>query len=151
MRDCGDVPGPGPSRSVVLVGAGWRSDDVRDIGDVCAQVLLDPQWASQTLVLTGARAVTFGEIAAMVSQIRGDAVSTLEITPADVRDNLLGRGMASWEAEHLQEMYQLFRDGQSEFVTGDVERVLGRAPRTVEDYLHEIRDDLVQTDSAATR
>jgi hypothetical protein len=48
--------------------------------------------------------------------------------------------MAPWEAEHFQEMYQLFRDRRSEFVTTDVEHVLGRAPRTVEDYLHECRE-----------
>ena len=131
--------------------AGISFVDARDIGDVCAEVLLDPQWASQTLVLTGSRAVTFGEIAELVSQIRGAAVGILEITPADVRDNLLGRGMAPWEAEHFQEMYQLFRDGQSEFVTGDLERVLGRAPRTVEAYLHEARDELTATDSVAAR
>ena len=54
---------------------------------------------------------------------------------ADVRDSLLERGMPRWEAERFQEMYQLFRDRQSEFVTPDVEQVLGRPPRSVEDYL----------------
>jgi NAD(P)H dehydrogenase (quinone) len=38
-------------------------------------------------------------------------------------------------AEHFEEMYQLFRDGRSEFVSGDVERLLGRPPGTVEDHL----------------
>ncbi|HEV2637411.1 MAG TPA: hypothetical protein VGX23_19820 [Actinocrinis sp.] len=52
---------------------------------------------------------------------------------------LLGRGMAPWEAQQFEEMYQLFRDAKSEFVTGDVERVLSRSPRTVEDYLRERR------------
>jgi hypothetical protein len=35
-------------------------------------------------------------------------------------------------------MYQLFRDGRSEFVTGDVERLLGRPPGTVEEHLSAI-------------
>jgi hypothetical protein len=35
-------------------------------------------------------------------------------------------------------MYQLFRDGRSEFVTGVVERLLGRAPGTVEEHLAAI-------------
>ena len=48
--------------------------------------------------------------------------------------------MARWEAEHFQEMYQLFRDGRSEFVTGDVERLLGRPPGTVEEYLATLPD-----------
>ncbi len=129
--------------------AGISFIDARDVGEVCATVLLDSAWASQTLVLTGRRAVTFAEIADMVSQQTGRHVATTEITPADVRENLRGRGMAAWEAEHFQEMYQLFRDGQSEFVTDDVERVLGRPPRTVEDYLAEQHISTVVDEAAA--
>ena len=128
-----------------IAGAGISFVDARDIAEVAAEVLIDPQWASQTLVLTGARAVTFAEIAAMVTELTGREITTAEITPGDVRANLAGRGMARWEAEHFAEMYQLFRDGASEFVTGDVERVLGKPPRPVEDYLRENHDAL-QTD-----
>lgn len=122
------VGGPIPN---AIGGAGISFVDARDVGEVCAAVLLDPAWTGETLVLTGARAVTFAEIA----QVCG--APTVEITPADVRENLLGRGMARWEAEHFEEMYQLFRDGESEFVSDDVARVLGRGPRTVEAYLRE--------------
>jgi len=34
-------------------------------------------------------------------------------------------------------MYELFRRGESEFVTDDVQRVTGRAPRTIEAYIAE--------------
>ncbi len=123
--------------------AGISLIDARDVGEVCAETLVDPRWAGETLVLTGPRSVTFSEIADLVTTETGQQVGTLDITPADVRTNLLTRGMAPWEAEHFAEMYQLFRDGESEFVSGDVERVLGRPPRTVEDYLHERRDVLL--------
>ena len=93
------------------------------------------QWDGQSLVLTGPRAVGFAEIAGLVSAKTGQSVGTREITPADIRIQLEQRGMARWEAEHFQEMYQLFRDGRSEFVSGDVERLLGRPPGTVEDHL----------------
>jgi hypothetical protein len=45
----------------------------------------------------------------------------------------------------------MFRNGQSEFVTNDVERVLGRVPRTVEDYLHERHDILLPSTPVADR
>ncbi|GAA1555616.1 NmrA family NAD(P)-binding protein [Dactylosporangium maewongense] len=112
--------------------AGISLVDTRDVGDVCAELLTEDRWTGQTVVLTGGRAVTYREIAGLLG------AETVDITPADVRASLLERGTALWEAEHFQEMYQLFRDGQSEFVTPDVERVLGRAPRTVEDYLQEL-------------
>lgn len=131
--------------------AGISLIDGRDIGDVCAAVLLDPAWDKQTLVLTGPRAVTVPEIAALVGKETGREIGTKDITPADVRDSLLARGMARWEAGHFEEMYQLFRNGESEFVTDDVARVLGRPPRTVEDYLHERRGELLPDDMVAPR
>ncbi|MGI5176506.1 hypothetical protein ACQEVZ_09275 [Dactylosporangium sp. CA-152071] len=130
--------------AVLLIGAtgnaGISLVDTRDVGDVCAELLTEDRWTGQTVVLTGGRAVTYREIAGLLG------AETVDITPADVRASLLERGTALWEAEHFQEMYQLFRDGQSEFVTPDVERVLGRAPRTVEDYLQELA---VSTPTAA--
>jgi uncharacterized protein YbjT (DUF2867 family) len=115
--------------------AGISFIDTRDIGRCAAAALLGPDWDGQTLILTGPAPVTFAEIATVVSRVTGQPVGTLDITPADVRRTLEGRGMARWEAEHFEEMYQLFRDGLSEFVSDDVERMTGRAPGSVEAYL----------------
>jgi NAD(P)H dehydrogenase (quinone) len=142
VRSTGMIPNAIGSSGISLI-------DARDIGDVCAAVLTEERWAGQTLVLTGPRSVTFGQIAELLSAQTGRDVGTVDITPDDVRQSLLARGMPDWEAEHFQEMYQLFRDGKSEFVTSDVEGVLGHAPRTVEDYLRECRDSLA-TPAGAT-
>jgi NAD(P)H dehydrogenase (quinone) len=99
------------------------------------QIMLPAVKATGAMVLTGPRAVGFAEIAEMASAKTGQPAGTREITPADVRIQLEQRGMARWEAEHFEEMYQLFRDGRSEFVSDDVERLLGRPPGTVEDHL----------------
>jgi NAD(P)H dehydrogenase (quinone) len=79
--------------------------------------------------------VTFAQIADMISASTGHQVGTQEITPADVRRQLEQRGMARWEAEHFEEIYQLFRDGRSEFVSGDVARLPDRPPGTVGEHL----------------
>ena len=75
----------------------------------------------------------------MVSDATGRRIETLETTPEAVRLNLLERGMDEWEAGHFAEMYQLFRDGASEFVTDDATRILGRDLLTVEQYVQENR------------
>jgi NAD(P)H dehydrogenase (quinone) len=121
-------------------GAGISFIDARDVGACAATVLTDSRWDGQTLILTGPRAVTYRQIAEMISERTGRQVGIREITPADVRRALEARGMAAWEAGHFEEMYQLFRDGRSEFVTGDVEKLLGRAPGTVEDHLAALPD-----------
>ncbi|HWD02875.1 MAG TPA: NmrA family NAD(P)-binding protein [Amycolatopsis sp.] len=144
VRATGAIPNAIGTSAISLI-------DGRDIGEVCAEVLLDSKWHGETLTLTGPRSVTYAEIAALVAKETGRDVKLSEITPADVRENLLARRMARWEAEHFEEMYQLFRDGESEFVTNDVERVLGRPPRTVEDFLHEQRDLLLAAEPAVGR
>lgn len=116
--------------------------DAQDVGEVCAAVLTESRWEGETVVLTGPRPVTFREIATLISGETGRDIGIVDITPADVRETLLARGVEPWEAEHFEEMYQLFRDGDSEFVSDDVERVLGRPPRSVENYLHERRESL---------
>jgi uncharacterized protein YbjT (DUF2867 family) len=116
--------------------------DARDVGAVGAKVLTSHDWDGQTLLLTGPRAVTYPEIAGIVSAIRGQDTPVAESTPAAVRASMIARGLEDWEADHFEEMYQLFRDGKSEFVTDTVEAVTGKAPRTVEAYLVEISDRL---------
>ena len=124
----GAIPNPLASSGISMI-------DARDIGEVAAAVLAGDRWDGQTLVLTGPRAVTYAEIAEMVGRVRGEPVPTVEITPADVRASLLARGMHAWEADHFQEMYQIFRGGGSTYVTDVVEQVTGHPARTVEDYV----------------
>jgi uncharacterized protein YbjT (DUF2867 family) len=116
--------------------------DARDVAAVAARTLTSDAWDGETLVLTGPRAITYREIAGLVSEIRGEQVPVADITPADVRVAMLARGLQPWEAEHFEEMYQLFRDGESAFVTDTVERVTGAPPRTVEAYLAELAPSL---------
>jgi NAD(P)H dehydrogenase (quinone) len=120
-----------------IAGAGISFIDARDIGECAALALTTDAWDGQTLVLTGPRAVTYADIAATIEQLTGQQVAVKEITPADVRAMMLGRGTPQWEAEHFEEMYEMFRRGESEFISGDVERITGHPPRTVEAYLAE--------------
>ena len=133
VQATGAIPNPIGTAGISFINA-------RDVGECAAETLLTQQWDGQVLVLTGPRAVTFAEIADLISAKTGRQVGTREITPADVRAQLEQRGMARWEAEHFEEMYQLFRDGRSEFVTSDVERLLGRPPGTVKDHLAASQD-----------
>lgn len=128
VRSTGVIPN-------AIATAGISFIHARDIGECAADALTGTRWDGRTLVLTGPGPVTFAEIARMVSERTGQRVGLREITPADVRRDLETRGVAPWEAQHFQEMYQLFRDGRSEFVSDDVERVLGRPPTSVAEYL----------------
>ena len=118
-----------------LGSAGLSLIDARDVGAVAAQVLTRHDWDGQTLVLTGPRAVAYSEIAALIGRRIGDAPTVVDVELDAVHASLLGRGMAEWEADHFEEMYALFKAGESEFVTGTVREVTGQDPRTIEAYL----------------
>ncbi|GLI26940.1 hypothetical protein ARHIZOSPH14_11820 [Agromyces rhizosphaerae] len=121
-----------------LGAAGISLIDARDVGAVAARVLLARDWDGRTLSLTGPRAVTYAEIADLVAERRGEPVDVVEVTPAQVRASLVERGTPEWEADHFAEMYELFRAGESEFVTDTVEDVTGRPARSVEAFLDEV-------------
>lgn len=115
--------------------AGLSMIDAADVGDVAARVLTKPDWDGETIILTGPRAVTYYEIAKLVGSISGQEIEVVEITPADIRESSLARGVELWEAEHFEEMFQAFRDDKASFVTDNVELIAGHAPGTIEDYL----------------
>ena len=135
LRTTGKIPN-------ALGTSGLSFIDARDVGAVAARTLVSDAWDGGTLVLTGPRALTYSEIAEIVSANRGERTEVAEVTPADVRASLVARGLEDWEADHFEEMYQLFRDGESAFVTNTVSVVTGSDPRTVEDYLAEIAPTL---------
>ena len=118
--------------------AGISLIDARDVGAVAAAVLTDHRWDGQTLSLTGPRAVTYAEVATWVSDTLGTPTRVVDVTPTEIRAGLIARGTADWEADHFAEMYDLFRAGESEFVTDTVEQVTQRPARTVEAFLNEI-------------
>lgn len=115
--------------------AGVSMIDARDIGECAAEALLTTKWDGRTLTLTGPRAVGFAELAELIGERIDKRVGTTDTTPADVRHNLEQFGMAGWEARHVEEMFELYRDHRSESVSANVAAILGRSPSTVDDYL----------------
>lgn len=140
VRAAGSVPNPIGSAGISFI-------DARDIADVAAVVLTDAAWEGRTLVLTGPRSVTYDQIAAALSEGYGVPATTVPSSPAIVRESLTARGVPAWEAEHFEEMYEMFARGESEFVTDTVAEVTGHEPRTVEAYLAENAATLQQAGS----
>ncbi|PRY44667.1 NmrA family NAD(P)-binding protein [Umezawaea tangerina] len=125
LRTTGVLPNPLGTAAISLV-------DARDVGAVAARALTSDAWDGRTLVLTGPRAVTYQELADLVSAGTGTPVTVVDVGLDAVRDSLVGRGLPEWEVRHVGEMYELFRGGASAFVTDDIRQVLGVEPRGVE-------------------
>lgn len=117
--------------------AGVNLIDARDVGACAAEALCSSRWDGHTMVLTGPRAVTFPELANIVGESIGKPVRTKDVMPADIRRTLEKQRMPGWEARHSEEMFELFRNGRSEFISDDLETMIGRPPYTVERYISD--------------
>ncbi|NGO68909.1 NAD(P)H-binding protein [Streptomyces boncukensis] len=109
--------------------------DIEDVADAAAAVLSEPgRHAGRVYELTGPRALTFGEAVELISRASGRPLAYRRISPAEYAAKLVGEGVSEDDAHHVAEMFVLMERGLISATTDDVATVLGRAPRTFEDY-----------------
>ncbi|GLX21967.1 NmrA family NAD(P)-binding protein [Streptomyces lavendulae] len=111
--------------------------DVRDIGDAAAALLTRPEPAGGVYPLTGGRAYSHRELTALLGDMLGRPVRYLDLSPSKLYAHLVGRaGMPPWLASHVVEIQQL-AVAREETPDDTFLRLTGRAPRTMEAFLHE--------------
>lgn len=110
--------------------------DLEDVADVAAAVLREPaRHTGRVYELTGPRAVGFDEAVELISRAAGRPIGYREISPADYAATLVAVGWPAEAARDVAEMFVLLgREPLGDPADG-VEAVLGRAPRTFEDYV----------------
>ena len=104
--------------------------DVRDVAEVAAEVLRDDSGRHDgaTYTLTGPRAVSLADAAALLSTHLGAPVDYLPISDQAQRDTLLSYGAEGWIADMVTEYGAAYADGWGDRVSPDVQEVLGRPP-----------------------
>ncbi|WP_306321611.1 MULTISPECIES: NAD(P)H-binding protein [unclassified Streptomyces] len=110
--------------------------DAADIADVAVAVLggAPGRYAGEVLDLTGPELLTWGEAVAAVAAATG---TVKRYVPVPVREYgaVLGEfGMPEEEAAFLVDLFETLLDGRNASVSGGVERVLGRGPRTFAEF-----------------
>ncbi|MBQ1074632.1 NmrA family NAD(P)-binding protein [Micromonospora sp. C31] len=115
--------------------------DVRDVGAAAAAVFADPA-AHRGLghLLTGPAALDFHQVAAILSRELGH---TVRYEPASVIGYLrhVRRQGLPWPRALVQAtLHTGLRRGQAQTVDPTLARLLGRAPRTLQDFVHDHRD-----------
>ncbi|MBL1117748.1 NAD(P)H-binding protein [Streptomyces sp. 110] len=110
--------------------------DVEDVADAAAAVLTEPgRHAGRVYELTGPRALTFGEAVELISRASGRPLTYRQVSPAEYAATLVEEGLSEEDAHHVAEMFVLMERGLLAGTTDDLATVLGRAPRTFEDYV----------------
>jgi uncharacterized protein YbjT (DUF2867 family) len=111
--------------------------DIRDLSEAAALVIRDPALHGNTYDLSGPDAYTAPEIAVLLSNILGHQVTYLPVSPDDRRSALLDSGVSPWFTELLLSLETSAEAGQIGAVTTTLTDLLGRPPRTVQEFLIE--------------
>lgn len=113
--------------------------DARDIAAVATQLLSHGDFDQQAFDLTGPRALDHDEVAAILSQAAGRTITFEDITADAMRAGLLQGGVPAPYAEFMVTILGYFKAGYAERTTDAVQRITGRAPRSIEQYAQDNR------------
>lgn len=115
--------------------------DVRDIGDVAATVFADPAaHRGVAHTLTGARALDFTEVAAVLTNELGRPIHYRPATVPGYLRHLRARRLPLAQRLVQTALHAGLRRGHAEAVDPTLPRLLGRPARTLERYVRDHRD-----------
>jgi uncharacterized protein YbjT (DUF2867 family) len=86
--------------------------------------------AGQTYLLTGPDRLSYYDVAATFSALLGRAITYREVSPEDNRDAMIRAGVPEPVAIMNAQAFGLIAQGDADWLSNDIESVLGRAPRS---------------------
>jgi uncharacterized protein YbjT (DUF2867 family) len=108
-----------------------------DIAAVAVRVLTAQDHDAESLVITGPEALSFREITAKIGAAIGQALTFQPISDDEARRLYLATGASAEETEAHIALWRAIREGRLATVTGNVERILGRKPITLDQWAME--------------
>jgi uncharacterized protein YbjT (DUF2867 family) len=125
----------GPFRNVQ-----WPWIDARDVGAVAAKALGDPAHAGQTYLLSASQSLTYHEVAERLSAVLQMPIRFMDISANEARGRLRLDGGSPVLIEAKLELWDAFASGYIKTIpTQTVKEILGREPRTLEDFARDYR------------
>jgi len=111
--------------------------DVRDIAVVAAKALAGGEHSRKTYELNGPEALTYAELGEKVSKHAGRAVQYVNIPVEAQRKGMLEQGMPAWQVDALLDLQEYYVSGKGGAVDPLLQKLLGRAPVTMDRFLAE--------------
>lgn len=112
--------------------------DVRDIVECAGFAAVSDQFDNQIIELSGPESVSFHDVASVLSDVTGRTIKYVPVTPEAVRESMLRAGLDEWISTLMCDYSQAYSEGWGDFVTDNVERITGHAPRNVERFVREV-------------
>lgn len=140
IRDDGELPVPAGNGRTSFV-------DTRDVGEAAARLILNHGTGSGAFVLTGNEALDYFQVADILSH---ELQRRIVYTRPSLRAFRRRVGAAGWDTGYARLVGRLFytvRFGAAVRVSGDLERILERQPRTLQEYVRDYRDAWAQAEA----
>lgn len=99
-----------------------------DIAAVAAAALTGSGHEGKAYEPTGPEALTIGQAAAVIGEVSGRKISYVDVPEAAAHKAMSDMGMPKWMVDAMMELHAVDKAGYAAKVTGDVQRVTGRAP-----------------------
>jgi uncharacterized protein YbjT (DUF2867 family) len=109
--------------------------DATDIAEVAASALTQDRHNGQVYVLTGPRAISFGEATDLIAKATGRTIRHIDVDPEVYVEQQVADGIPRDVAQILTGVFTAIRNGQAAALADGVQRALGRPPRPFEDYV----------------
>lgn len=108
-----------------------------DIAAVAVKVLMAADHIGESLPLTGPEALTFAEVTAKIGRAIGKKLMFEPISDDEAQQRYAATGAPEVETEAHVELWRAIREGRLATVTETVERILGRKPIALEQWISE--------------
>lgn len=118
--------------------------DVRDIAEVGALVLTEPGHEGRAYELTGSEALTYAEVAARLSAATGRSIRYTDPSPLAFFRHMRARGISTGQILVMEAIYATARFGLAARVTPETAQLLGRPPRSFDDFARDVAPLLSQ-------
>ena len=135
--------GPSAVETGVQVPAGNRKFTAAtrdDLAAAHAAVLTGTGHEGKSYYLSGAPAVSWADIARILSQIHGKDVPYIAISDEEYVESMAALGFPDFVAPFILKWVQGMNQGEWEEVTDDLETLIGRKPTTPAEYLRSVAE-----------
>lgn len=106
-----------------------------ELAEAHAIILSTSGHENKTYSLSGSQSVSFADLAKILSEIKGQDVPFTTITKAEYIDGTMAKGVPRHVAEFITSWVTAIEEGEFEYQSGDLERLLGRKTKTLRAYL----------------
>jgi uncharacterized protein YbjT (DUF2867 family) len=108
--------------------------DAGDIAQVAVETLLAPAAVDTDLILTGPQALSYDDVAAILTETSGRTITHKRIDPADQPAYYEALGVPEFTARFLVAMDWVIASGAEDRTTDTVQRMTGAPPRSFHDF-----------------